>query len=152
MGKKVNFNGEKVSHKNICEMLKNVIFCTFQRSRRFSYDDQTVMIAEYLQDWCDKNNKLVLVSYDTDSSSEDTSFKLSLEVFGFKQTFTKTSSNVSDALNDVSRQAIQFLIRSVPHLTTFFLKHFRRFQIRPIDLPSQLASLFSIGKQAGKLN
>ena len=69
------------------------------------------MIAEFLQEWCDQNNKLVLVSYDAEKEDEDVSYKLKLEIFGFKKIFTQTSANISDALNQVSKQAINFLLR-----------------------------------------
>ena len=69
------------------------------------------MIAEFLQEWCDQNNKLVLVSYDAEKEDEGVSYKLKLEIFGFKKIFTQTSANISDALNQVSKQAINFLLR-----------------------------------------
>ena len=43
------------------------------------------MIAEFLQEWCDRNNKLVLVSYDAEKEAEDVNYKLKLEIFGFKK-------------------------------------------------------------------
>merc|ERR1712242_678397 len=93
------------------KMVKKVIFNGEQRSRRFSYDDQTVMIAEFLQEWCDRNNKLVLVSYDAEKEAKNVNYKLKLEIFGFKKIFTQTSGDISDALNQVSKQAINFLLR-----------------------------------------
>merc|ERR1711908_50329 len=110
------------------KMVKKVIFNGEQRSRRFSYDDQTVMIAEFLQEWCDRNNKLVLVSYDAEKEAKNVNYKLKLEIFGFKKIFTQTSGNISDALNQVSKQAINFLLS--------------RFQLHPADLPPQLSPLF----------
>ena len=107
MVKKVIFNGEQVSTQFFDFFVKKLK----QRSRRFSYDDQTVMIAEFLQEWCDRNNKLVLVSYDAQTEETDVNYKLKLEIFGFKKIFTQTSGNISDALNQVSKQAINFLLR-----------------------------------------
>ena len=53
----------------------------FQRDRRFSFDDSTVAIANFLQEWCDEKNKLVLISYDSSSNLPEgrTWFDLKLE-------------------------------------------------------------------------
>ena len=76
------------------------------------------MIVEFLQQWCDQNNKLVLVTYDTekrddmgDDDNDGTEYKLKLEIFGFKKVFMQTSCDISDALNQVAKQAINFLLR-----------------------------------------
>ena len=117
------------------------------------------MIAEFLQEWCDRNNKLVLVSYDAQTEETDVNYKLKLEIFGFKKIFTQTSANISDALNQVSKQAINFLLRK--GLYNFPLKSWTsdtltvtdskigidnsnksRFQLHPVDLPPQLSPLF----------
>ena len=56
----------------------------FQRDRRFSFDDSTVAIANFLQEWCDEKNKLVLISYDSSSNLPEgrTWFDLKLEGHG----------------------------------------------------------------------
>ena len=85
---------------------------SFSKSRdtKISLRQKSEIIYPH-KDWCDRNNKLVLVSYDLEKIDNDTVFKLRLEIFGYKQVFVQRSDNISDALNLVSKQAINFLLR-----------------------------------------
>ena len=108
------------------------------------------MIAEFLQQWCDQNNKLVLVTYDSVKGSgmdgddnEGAGYKLKLEIFGYKKVFVQTSCDISDALNQVAKQAINFLLRLTRvSINNILICIFSRFQLHPADLPTQLLPLF----------